>query len=118
MNKVTISVESRDAAIARIVAAANSGKEAQTAHITFDTPEALFGTFTQMRIQIVREMTGSGPMSIRELARRVGRDVKRVHEDVHALLNVGVLDRTESGAIEFPYDAVHFDFSFDGQKAA
>lgn len=48
-------------------------------------------------------------MSIREAARRVGRDVKAVHGDVTALLNAGVLRRTEDG-IEFPYDAVHVDF--------
>jgi predicted transcriptional regulator len=36
--------------------------------------------------------------------------VKSVHRDVHALLNAGVLERTDDGAIEFPYDAVHVDF--------
>jgi len=36
-------------------------------------------------------------MTIREVARRVGRDVKAVHGDVHALLNAGVLERTDDG---------------------
>jgi len=55
-------------------------------------------------------MTGAGPMSIREAARRVGRDVKAVHGDVRALLDAGVLDRTPSGTIEFPFDAVKVEF--------
>ena len=55
-------------------------------------------------------MTGQGAMSIREAARRVGRDVKAVHGDVHALVDAGVLDRTSEGFV-FPYDAVHVDFT-------
>ena len=49
-------------------------------------------------------------MSIREAARRVGRDVKAVHGDVTALLDAGVLLRTEDGRIEFPFDAVKVEF--------
>jgi predicted transcriptional regulator len=49
-------------------------------------------------------------VSIREAARRVDRDVKAVHSDVTALLMAGVLDRTESGQIEFPYEAVKVEF--------
>jgi len=45
-------------------------------------------------------------MTIREAARRVGRDVKAVHGDVRAL---GVLRRTEKGLVVFPYEAVHVD---------
>ena len=46
----------------------------------------------------------------RRAARRVGRDVKAVHSDVTALLLAGVLDRTASGQVEFPYDAVKVEF--------
>jgi predicted transcriptional regulator len=55
-------------------------------------------------------MTGTGPLSIREVARRVGRDVKSVHGDVQALLKAGVLDHAEDGRILFPYDEIHVDF--------
>jgi len=39
-------------------------------------------------------MTGAGALTIREVARRVGRDVEAVHGDVHALLDAGLVDRT------------------------
>ena len=55
-------------------------------------------------------MTGAGAMGLREIARRVGRDIRRVSDDVHALLDAGVLERNQDGSIEFPYDAVHVDF--------
>jgi predicted transcriptional regulator len=50
-------------------------------------------------------------LTIREAARRVGRDVKGVHGDVHALLDAGLLDRNENGRIVFPFDAVRVDFT-------
>jgi predicted transcriptional regulator len=56
-------------------------------------------------------MVGQGPMTIREAARRVGRDVKAVHGDVHALLDAGVLERAEGRRVVFPYDAVRIDFT-------
>jgi predicted transcriptional regulator len=51
-------------------------------------------------------------MTLREIARRVGRDVKAVHHDVHALLNAGVLDRTDDGR-----SAVRVDFTVHKEKA-
>jgi predicted transcriptional regulator len=58
----------------------------------------------------MRAIAGAGPLAIREIARRVGRDVKSVHGDVAALLKAGVLDRAEDSRIEFPYDEIHVDF--------
>ncbi|MEE4238252.1 MAG: hypothetical protein V2I51_16135 [Anderseniella sp.] len=50
-------------------------------------------------------------MSLRELARRLERDVKSVHRDVHALLETGLLEKTESGKIVCPFDLVRVDFT-------
>jgi len=51
------------------------------------------------RWELLKGMTGGGPMSIREAARRLGRDVKAVRGDVHALLNAGLLPKTDKGRI-------------------
>jgi predicted transcriptional regulator len=51
-----------------------------------------------------------GPLSIRELARRVARDFKGVHSDVTLLVETGVVDKDDSGKLVFPYDKIHFDF--------
>lgn len=79
--------------------------------ISFASVDLLWRVLTTKRWDILRAMTGQGEMAIREVARRVGRDVKAVHGDVQALLSAGVLDRTESGHVLFPYDAVHVDFT-------
>jgi predicted transcriptional regulator len=85
------------------------GKE-QGTFISFATAELLWKVVTPKRWEVLRIMTGEGPLAIREVARRVKRDVKSVHGDVQALLKAGVIDRTKGGQILFPYDEVHVDF--------
>ena len=46
---------------------------------------------------------------ITEAARRVDRDLKGVHGDVHALLKAGILQKTGDGLIIFPFDAIRVD---------
>ena len=81
----------------------------QGARISFATPELLFQVMTAKRWELLRAMTGAGPLAIREAARRIDRDVKGVHGDVHALLNAGILQKTEHGLIVFPFDAIRVD---------
>lgn len=80
------------------------------ARIRFDTPALLWEVLTAKRWEVLKALCGAGPVSIREAARRVARDVKAVHGDVVALLAVGVLQRTDDGKIEFPFEAVKVEF--------
>ncbi len=105
---VTIGVSALDDVQGR-VRAAFSG-EAQGAFISFVSPELMWKVLTAKRWEIIRAMTGAGDLSIREVARRVGRDVKAVHGDVTALILAGVLERSKTGVI-FPYDSVRVDFT-------
>jgi len=41
----------------------------------------------------------------------VGRDVKAVNGDVQALLNAGILDKTETKRIVFPFEAIRVEFT-------
>jgi len=87
-----------------------AGKGDHTAQISFTSPELLWKVLTAKRWDILKALCGAGPVSIRETGRRVGRDVKAVHRDVTALLAAGLLNKTEEGAIEFPYEAVKVEF--------
>jgi len=87
-----------------------TGKGRKAARISFATPELLWAVLTAKRWGILKALCGAGPNSIREAARRVGRDVKAVHGDVTALLNAGLLDRAEGGGVEFPYEAIKVEF--------
>jgi predicted transcriptional regulator len=109
MNTITLSVASAED-VRRRARAAFQG-EAQGAHISFASAELLWKVLTAKRWELLKALTGQGGMTIREAARRVGRDVKAVHGDIHALLDAGLLDRTEQGLVIFPYDAVRVDFT-------
>jgi len=102
----------------RARAQAQSGLPAQAAHISFETPEHMWRVLSEKRWGILRAMTGAGPIGVRELARRLGRDVKAVHTDVTALLDAGVIDRTASRKLLFPYRHVKVQFALDGINAA
>ena len=85
-------------------------KPEKSARISFASPELLWKVLTAKRWEILKALCGAGPVSIREAARRVGRDVKSVHSDITALLNAGVLDRAEGGGVVFPFEAVKVEF--------
>jgi predicted transcriptional regulator len=90
MNTVTLGVSSIDDVKERLAAAFRD--EPQGQRISFASVDLLWKVISPKRWDIIRAMTGQGPLAIREVARRLGRDVKGVHGDV------------------FPYDAVHVDF--------
>lgn len=85
--------------------------------LNFETPGAFFSRLTSNRWAMLAELQGAGEVGVRELARRLGRDVKRVHEDAAALVEVGLLEKAESGALICPYADIHVDMHM-GKRAA
>jgi predicted transcriptional regulator len=77
--------------------------------LNFESPAQFIGQLTEKRREIVHAAQGRGELSVRELARTVGRDVKRVHQDVVILAELGLLERTESGGVLCPYSSMHID---------
>lgn len=87
-----------------------SGKGQRSARISFAAPELLWQVLTAKRWELLKALCGAGPVSMREAARRVNRDVKAVHGDITALLSAGVLSRAQGGGVEFPFEAVKVEF--------
>ncbi len=108
MNTVTIEVADIATTKSRMKAAFRG--KTQGSFITFPSHEDLWKTLTANRWAILKALTGAGPLGVRELARRVDRDVKGVHTDAQALAACGVIDKTDEGKLLFPYEAVHVDF--------
>ncbi|HSV84298.1 MAG TPA: winged helix-turn-helix transcriptional regulator [Ramlibacter sp.] len=86
-----------------------SARSYQGEVLNFESPGAFFGRMTERRWALVRALQGQGEISMRELARRVERDVKRVHEDVQELLELGLIERGENGGVVCPFASVHID---------
>jgi predicted transcriptional regulator len=110
MKTVILDVRAPADSMADVARVWKTGKAEKSARISFATPELLWQVLTAKRWELLKALCGAGPVSIREAARRVGRDVKAVHADVTALLNAGVLDRAEGGGIVFPFEAVKIEF--------
>ena len=102
------------AAGTRAKAATAYGKY-QGESLNFESPAAFFGQLTERRWDMIREMMGSGVVGVRELARRLERGVKRVHEDAQVLVALGLLEKTESGALLCPFDDIHVDMHLTSQ---
>ena len=114
MKKVTIRIRrDTDAALKemskRFSKAWKSGKSGSDT-LQFESPAALFRVLTPKRWDVVERLQSLGPSSVRGLARELERDVKRVHEDVRALMVYGLIARGEDGAFHVPYDVIHADF--------
>lgn len=112
MKTVVLEVRSLADTLADAARAMNTGRADAATRIGFATPELLWQVLSAKRWELLKALCGAGPVSIREAARRVNRDVKAVHADVTALLQAGVLTRPADGStgIEFPFDAVKVEF--------
>jgi len=98
--------------LARAARAARTGETSDpVATFTFSSPAQLFSVISPKRWELIERLQKTGPSSIRALARSLERDVKRVHEDVVALADWGIIDRTDDGKIEIPFDVIHADFN-------
>jgi predicted transcriptional regulator len=120
MNEAIIRIVSGDDAIlddsaARFRKAWNSGKPSP-AVFTFSSPAQLFSVFSPKRWALIERLQNLGPSTIRGLARTLERDVKRVHEDVMAMIEWGIIERDPQGQVYVPFDVIHA--AFDLRAAA
>ncbi len=85
--------------------------------LNFESPGEFFSRLSEKRWALLRALQGEGELAVRELARRVGRDVKRVHEDVGVLAELGLVERGESGGVVCPFNEVHIDMRLQAATA-
>ncbi|MDD2859847.1 MAG: DNA-binding protein [Acidiphilium sp.] len=102
----------------RVIEAWNGGEAEPAARLDFGSLDDAWKVLSPKRREIMSVMAGVGPLTLREIARRVHRDVRAVHSDVHTLLRSGVIDKTDDDRLVLPYRFVKFDFMLDSQRAA
>lgn len=74
-------------------------------NVTFVSWSALSKVMTDRRHELLRHLHRTPALSLRSLARDLGRDYKRVHEDVAALTAVGLI-RREGRTLPADYSAI------------
>lgn len=74
-------------------------------NVTFASWSALASAMTEKRYELLRHLHRHPAPSIRALSRDLGRDFKRVHEDVTALEAIGLIER-QGGVLRADYDEI------------
>jgi predicted transcriptional regulator len=105
--KVNIHVGTLDDMGKRFVSAwhrLERGERVRERHVTFPNLSAM-SVLSEKRLELLREVHREPAPSVKALAERLGRDYKRVHEDVETLAASGLV-RREEGRVSAPYDAI------------
>jgi predicted transcriptional regulator len=85
-------------------------------NVTFLSWSALASHMTDKRYELLRRLHKAPAVSIRALARDLGRDFKRVHEDVTALEAIGLVER-EGGLLRADYDEIRASILLEAPAA-
>jgi len=84
---------------------AEAGEVFQDRAIVFESWHGLARVLTGKRYDLLRYVRRHPVPSVAALARALGRDYRRVHADVDALVSAGLLDRA-NGGVQADYDAI------------
>jgi len=117
MDTLIIGNQSEQEIKERVIRVWKAGKAERAARLDFVNLDDAWKLLSDKRRQVMHVMADAGPLSIREIARRVERDVRAVHSDVQLLHHAGVLDKTEDGRVILPYKTIKFDFTLDARRA-
>ncbi|MGH7056617.1 MAG: hypothetical protein ACREFZ_01875 [Acetobacteraceae bacterium] len=118
MDTLVIGNQSRSEIRERVVRVWKTGKAEHAARLDFPDIGDAWKVLSDQRRAIIQAMADQGPLSIQEVARRVGRDVRAVHSDVRLPHHAGGLDRTDDGRMMLPYRTIEFEFTVEAERAA
>ena len=100
MNRMTVHVgnaQDMGQCFAGAFRRAAAGESFEERNITFLSLEEMMSALTPRRLELLRHLHRHKANSIRALAAALGRDYKRVHEDVKTLETSGLVVREEDG---------------------
>ena len=74
--------------------------------LSFESARSLFAELTPARLDLLDTLRRNGPSSVNALARAAERNYSNVHTDIARLEVLGLVERTEEGAVSVPYGSV------------
>ena len=75
-------------------------------HLNFQDLPMLLSVLTPRRLELLKMLRQKGASSVRALSRLLNRNYKNVHADVRVLERVGLIERTETGELQVPWDVI------------
>jgi predicted transcriptional regulator len=106
--KITVGGAMENEASRRFVDAWHRARRGKTFHeryVAFESWDTLARVLTGKRMELLRYVRRHEVISVRALAKALGRDYSNVHSDVQALTAVGLLD-AKNGGVRADYDAI------------
>jgi predicted transcriptional regulator len=98
--------------VLKAIQRAENGQQVGESHVTFESWEGLTKVLTTKRLELLRHLHAHPATSIAELARALGRDYKRVHEDIGILSAAGLVERTDEGILRAGFDEIRTSIAF------
>jgi predicted transcriptional regulator len=86
--------------------------------VSFARAGAMLAAFTPRRWELIAALRESGPLTIAELARRLGRNYKNVHSDVSQLIDWMAIERLDDGRIRVPWSEIVVGMKLPDRAAA
>lgn len=74
--------------------------------LDFEDLETLLKALTPARWVLLKTLRCLGPVSVRALANKLGRDYKNVHTDVRRLAQLGLVNRDGDGKVHVPWAVI------------
>lgn len=107
---INIGIENPDRGFDRFVdawhKAENDELKQEEIHLNFEDFALFVSALTPKRLELMRALRQYGPLSVRALAKQVGRDYKNVHSDTKILEEVDLIHRTEHKLLTAPWDVI------------
>jgi predicted transcriptional regulator len=72
--------------------------------INFADAKTMFSMLSANRFDVLAFVADRRPRSINAIATGLGRGYRRVHQDVQALLDLGLIDRQDDGSLSVGFD--------------
>ncbi|GAA0277660.1 HVO_A0114 family putative DNA-binding protein [Halobacterium noricense] len=89
--------------------------------INFENPSDLRALLTDRRVELLRSIMTDRPDSIRQLAERLDRDVKSVHDDLQVLADYDIVHFEQAGRAKrpfVPYDSIEVSLEISTPTSA
>ncbi len=85
--------------------------------VSFVQVGQMFAAFTPKRWELIAALRATGPMSVADLARHLGRNYKNVHTDVQQLMEWMAVERADDGRVNVPWTDIVVDMKLPESAA-
>lgn len=86
--------------------------------VSFEQIGQMLAAFTPKRWELIAALREAGPLTVADLARRLGRNYKNVHTDVTQLIAWMTVERAKDGRVSVPWSEIVVDMKLPGRAAA